>query len=120
MPLGEARAFLGLADGGDDEDEPAEEGEPDEDAVAEAAAEAELAEAMGADDPSTTAAEDEATADAEAQLDAALAAGADEETAADATALKKKKKPRAISEAKPPPSARKGTVKVGGKNTGEY
>eukprot|EP01043_Picozoa_sp_COSAG02_P056454 COSAG02_NODE_6695_length_3418_cov_1.764086_1_plen_85_part_10 len=31
---------------------------------------------------------------------------------------KKKKKVAEVSEAKPPPSARKGTVKVGGKNTG--
>ena len=61
MPLREAKAAIGLGDTGE-----AEEGEPDEEATAAAAAEAELTEAMAADDSATT-------ADAEAQLEAALA-----------------------------------------------
>lgn len=61
MPLREAKAAIGLGDTGT-----VEEGEPDEEATAAAAAEAELTEAMAADDSATT-------ADAKAQLEAALA-----------------------------------------------
>ena len=113
MPLGEAKVALGL-EGGGEEQGVVEEGVPDEEAAAAAAAEAELAAVMAGDDSATT--EDEAALEAEAQLEAALAGS--EEPAPESTKPKKKKKVAEVSEAKPPPSARKGTVKVGGKNTG--
>lgn len=114
MPLGEAKAAIGLGevDAGEEleETEETEEGEPDEEAAAAAAAEAELEQAMAADEE-----QDESVADAEAQLEAALA-GADEP--APVTGKSKKKRTTTISEANPPPSARKGKIKVGGKNSG--
>ena len=112
MPLGEAKAAIGLS--GEDTGE-VEEGVPDEEAAAAAAAEAELAEAMAADDSAATE-DDKAAADAEAELEAALAG--DEEPAPASPKPKKKKKGAEVSEAKPPPSARKGKVTVGGKSTG--
>jgi hypothetical protein len=113
MPLGEAKAALGL-EGNVEEQGEVEEGVPEDEAAAAAAAEAELAAVMAGDDTATTG-EDAAALEAEAQLEAALA---ESEELAESEQPKRKKKVRAISEAKPPPSARKGTVKVGGKNSG--